>query len=315
MRAAAALDGLILIDKPAGWTSHDVVAKVRGILGVRKAGHTGTLDPDATGVLPICLGWATKLSQYLLLSEKEYRVVMKLGETTDTQDAGGRRTGGSGPTDLPEGVVRSVLDQFVGRITQVPPMYSAVKVGGVPLYRLARKGKEVPRPSREVEIREIRFLGMEGDRVSFDVVCSKGTYIRTLCADIGERLGVGACMESLIRLRTGPFRLEDAVTLEALEAMARSERLHTRLIPPDRIVGDLPEVRLTPAAAERTLCGAQVEGAGIFRIEGEFLSGEKVRLTDGEGRLIGMGEALYDRGRIPLREKHEKIVKIDRILV
>ena len=307
--------GLILIAKPAGWTSHDVVAKVRSILGIQKVGHTGTLDPDATGVLPVCIGRATKLSQYLLLSDKEYRVTMKLGETTDTLDGSGKRTGGAGAVCLQEETLRSVLREFVGRVSQVPPMYSAVKIGGVPLYRMARRGIEVERKPREVEIREILLLNVDQERVTFDVVCSKGTYIRTLCADIGTRLGVGGHMYRLTRTRTGPFSVTDAISLEELESLVRQGLLHTRLIPPDRMVEDLPSIRLYAYAVKRVLQGAPVDPSWICRIDGVFQTGAKVRLTDEEGGLLGIGIALRDHAGDFPGGMNEKIVRIDRILV
>jgi tRNA pseudouridine55 synthase len=292
-----------------------VVAKVRSLLGTQKVGHTGTLDPDATGVLPVCVGKATKLSQYLLASEKEYRVVLKLGETTDTQDGSGRRTGGSGRVDLDEASVRAALSRFVGKGTQIPPMYSAVKQGGVPLYRLARRGEVVAREPREVEIREIRFLGMAGDRVTFEMVCSKGTYVRVLCADVGEALSVGGHLETLVRLRTGPFTLGETLTLEELESLVRNGGLSERLISPDRMVEGLPRIRLRPPWVRRVQCGAPVEADAVLMVERSFVSGDRVRLSDDEGRLIGIGVALCDQSEAVPPLRGTTIVKIDRILL
>lgn len=230
------MDGLLIINKPRGWTSHDVVAKLRNILSQPKVGHTGTLDPDATGVLCICIGKATKLAQYASELEKEYRVVMKLGVITDTQDATGRVLKETKDFDITITEIMEAFKKFSGKIKQIPPMYSAVKVAGVPLYRLARKGKEIPREPREVYIKEIRLLEYSGVLIKFDVICSKGTYIRTLCNDMGNYLGVGAHMYSLERLRSGEFSINDAMTIEEVEALKKSGMLKTRLISMDQMV-------------------------------------------------------------------------------
>lgn len=230
------MDGLLIINKPRGWTSHDVVAKLRNMLSEPKVGHTGTLDPDATGVLCVCIGKATKLAQYALELEKEYRVVMKLGEVTDTQDATGRVLKETKDFDITITEIKEAFNKFSGKIKQIPPMYSAVKVGGVPLYRFARKGKEISREPREVYIKDIKLLEYSGVFIKFDVVCSKGTYIRTLCNDMGNYLGVGAHMYSLERLRSGNFSINDALTIEEVEALKKSGMLKTRLINMDQMV-------------------------------------------------------------------------------
>lgn len=230
------MDGLLIINKPKGWTSHDVVAKLRNMLSQQKVGHTGTLDPDATGVLCLCIGKATKLAQYTGELEKEYRVVMKLGEATDTQDSTGRIIKETKGFEITISDMEEAFRKFSGKIKQIPPMYSAVKVGGVPLYRLARKGKEIPREAREMTVKEIKLLEFSGSFVKFDVICSKGTYIRTLCDDIGNYLGVGAHMYSLERLRSGRFSIEDALTIEEVKDLIRVGMLGTRLISMDQMV-------------------------------------------------------------------------------
>ncbi len=224
------MDGVFNIYKEAGWTSFDVVAKLRGILKIRKVGHTGTLDPDATGVLPVCVGKATKLAAALTDSGKEYVAVMLLGRETDTQDAGGTVLREAEPETDPEKVREAVLG-FTGGYDQVPPMYSAKKVDGKKLVDLARRGIEVERPPRRVEIPSIEIEEMRLPRVRMRIRCSKGTYIRTLCHDIGRRLGCGACMESLVRTAAGDFRIEDAVTLGELEKLRDEGRLEERMIP------------------------------------------------------------------------------------
>ena len=213
-------NGIMNVYKEAGYTSHDVVARLRGICKMKKIGHTGTLDPDAVGVLPVCLGSGTKLCDMLTDWDKEYIAVLRLGVTTDTQDMSGRilRQCPAGEAQRldPEAVKAAVLG-FVGDYDQIPPMYSALKVNGRKLYELAREGREVERRARRVQIREIEILALELPLVRMRVVCSKGTYIRTLCHDIGEQLGCGGTMESLTRSRVGIFGIEEALTLEQLE--------------------------------------------------------------------------------------------------
>ena len=204
------INGILNIYKEKGYTSHDVVARLRRIAGQKKIGHTGTLDPDAEGVLPVCLGRATKVCDMLTDRDKTYEAVLLLGRTTDTQDISGTVLSECSTEDLePEKVEECILG-FAGEYDQIPPMYSALKVNGRKLYELAREGKTVERKSRRVVIRSIRILEMELPRVRMEVTCSKGTYIRTLCQDIGERLGTGGCMESLLRTRVGRFQAGDA---------------------------------------------------------------------------------------------------------
>ena len=223
------MDGVINIYKEAGWTSFDVVAKMRGILKIKKIGHTGTLDPAATGVLPVCIGKGTKKVESFMADDKVYRAVMLLGVTTDSQDMTGEvltRT----EVDADESRVREAVMSFVGGYNQLPPMYSAKKVGGRKLVDLARKGVEVERKPRFVNIMDIEIEEMNLPRVTMKVTCSKGTYIRTLCHDIGQKLGCGAAMESLVRTRVGRFKIEDAVKLEDLQRFADEDRLNEVVI-------------------------------------------------------------------------------------
>ncbi len=227
------LNGIISIYKEAGYTSHDVVAKMRGICRQKKIGHTGTLDPQATGVLPVCLGSGTKLCDMLTEKEKEYKAVMLLGVTTDTQDTTGRVLSEKTVT-VTEEQVEQACRSFLGKYQQVPPMYSALKVNGKKLYELAREGKEVERKAREVEILDLQILSVQLPRVEFLVRCTKGTYIRTLCTDIGEKLGCGACMESLLRTKVGSFDLEHSVTLSQLEDLRDEGRVDSVLFPVEK---------------------------------------------------------------------------------
>lgn len=211
------MDGVLNIDKPRGITSHDVVQRVRRILRIKKVGHTGTLDPEATGVLPVLVGKATKISRFLINSDKEYIATMMLGIKTDTGDSKGRVISeASGPFPS-EKEIRSVFEGFTGRIPQVPPMYSAIKVNGMPLYSLARKGIEVERKAREITVYSLDIRNIESTLITFRVHCSKGTYIRTLVSDIGDALGVGGHLVSLRRIVAGKFRIEDSVSLKELE--------------------------------------------------------------------------------------------------
>lgn len=236
-------NGVINIYKERGYTSHDVVAKLRGILRQKKIGHTGTLDPEAEGVLPVCLGKGTKLCDMLTDHDKVYEAVLLLGMSTDTQDTTGQVTArGEAPED--ESLVREAVMSFVGSYDQVPPMYSALKVNGQKLCDLARAGKEVERKSRPVTIYEIRIEEICLPRVRMTVSCSKGTYIRTLCHDIGEKLGCHGCMESLKRTRVGQFEIKDSLTLHQVEELRDQERLHEAILPVDGVFLAYPAVIL-----------------------------------------------------------------------
>ncbi len=225
------MDGVIIIDKPSGMTSHDVVAKVKRVLGARKVGHLGTLDPMATGVLPLVINKATKFAIKLQGDMKQYRAVMKLGEDTDTCDAEGQVVSTAPTSGIMTGEVTDVLKTFLGKISQVPPMYSAVKQGGVPLYKLARKGIVVEREPKEVEVYSIETLKVEVPFVTFTVACSRGTYIRTICHDAGEKLGCGAHLFELKRTLSGRFAIEGAVELDSTK-----EALKAALLPLDELV-------------------------------------------------------------------------------
>ena len=232
-------NGIVIVNKPQGFTSFDVVAKLRGIFGQKKIGHTGTLDPDATGVLPVCLGNATKVCDMLTDSDKEYRAVLLLGIRTDTQDISGQILEEKAVTaDLQ--AVREAVRSFTGTQLQVPPMYSALKVNGQKLCDLARAGKTVERKPRQIRVYEAEILRMELPRVEIRFRCSKGTYIRTLCDDIGRRLGCGGCMESLIRTGAAGFRLESAVGLDELQQAKEEGRLDAYVRSTDTVFLHLP---------------------------------------------------------------------------
>lgn len=239
------MDGILNVCKEPGFTSFDVVAKLRGICRQKKIGHTGTLDPDASGVLPVCLGNATKLCDMLTDKTKEYRAVLLLGRVTDTQDTTGKVLE-EHPVEAAEEQVRQAILSFVGEYDQIPPMYSALKVNGQKLCDLARAGKEVERKSRRVTIYSITIEKIELPYVTMTVSCSKGTYIRTLCHDIGQLLGCGGTMENLVRTRSGQFRLEDAYRLCEIETLAKEGRLETVLLKTDAVFSDLPAAVVKP---------------------------------------------------------------------
>lgn len=238
------INGVLNIHKEKGYTSHDVVAKLRGIVGQKKIGHTGTLDPDATGVLPVCLGKATKLCDMLTDKSKTYETVMLLGKTTDTQDISGEVLKEEAYEHLTTEEVERAILSFVGEYAQIPPMYSALKVNGKKLYELAREGIEVERKARPITIHSIQIKEIDLPRVRMEVYCSKGTYIRTLCNDIGEKLGCGACMEELLRTKVSCFRLADSLTLAEVQKMKEDGRLEEILTSIDSLFLEYPAVTL-----------------------------------------------------------------------
>jgi tRNA pseudouridine55 synthase len=285
------MTGFLNVHKPAGMTSHDVVARLRRLLGVQRIGHTGTLDPSATGVLPICIGAATRLSRFFLEMDKTYRAVVQFGVATDTQDASGRVVSRH-PTDhLTEREVRGVLEGFVGEQEQVVPMYSAVKIQGEPLYRSARAGIEVERPVRRVTIKRLEVEAVELPSVRFTVTCSKGTYIRTLCADAGERLGVGAHLARLERIRVGPFDLSEAMTIEEAERRFAEGRLEQSLHPPEAALSALPHLRVDEATVRSVRQGRPILARGVVSWPERFSVGETVAIHGPSDRLIAIGLA------------------------
>ena len=243
------INGVINIYKERGFTSHDVVAKLRGILKQKKIGHTGTLDPDAEGVLPVCLGKGTRLCDMLTDHSKVYEAVLLLGQSTDTQDVSGTVLQ-EASVEVSEEEVREAIMSFVGPYDQIPPMYSALKVNGQKLCDLARAGKEVERKARPVEIYEIQIEEIYLPRVRMTVSCSKGTYIRTLCHDIGEKLKCHGCMESLLRTRVGQFQLKDSLTLAQVETYRDENRVSEIVMPVDQVFSDCPALKLTKEAAK-----------------------------------------------------------------
>ena len=283
----AEFQGIIVIHKEKGFTSHDVVAKLRGILHMKKIGHTGTLDPDATGVLPVCLGRATKVCELLTDHDKTYEALLLLGKTTDTQDISGEVLEERDPGNLTEEEVRSCIESFIGEYDQIPPMYSALKVNGKKLYELAREGKTVERKSRKVQIHGIRILEMNLPHVRMEVDCSKGTYIRTLCHDIGEKLQVGGCMEELERTKVGRFLKEDAVTLDEVRQKMEQGEGAELFTPLDQIFAELPAVTVTDAKVWMSYNGNDLQERFLLEKEA-WTDGQEVRVYDSRKNFISL---------------------------
>ncbi|CDZ96091.1 MULTISPECIES: tRNA pseudouridine(55) synthase TruB [Pseudomonadaceae] len=294
-RIRRAVSGIILLDKPRGFTSNAALQKVRWLLNAEKAGHTGSLDPLATGVLPLCFGEATKFSQYLLDADKAYETVAQLGVTTTTADAEGEVIERK-PVNISQAQLEAVLPQFRGDLQQVPPMYSALKRDGQPLYKLARAGEVVEREPRSVTIARLDLLSLEADRARLAVSCSKGTYIRTLVEDIGRELGCGAHVAELRRTQAGPFDLSRTVTLEELEqahADGGPEALDAFLLPVDSGLEHWPLLQLSEHSAFYWLHGQPVRAPQAPQFG-------MLRVQDHNGRFIGIGE-VSDDGRIAPR--------------
>ncbi|MDE7274916.1 MAG: tRNA pseudouridine(55) synthase TruB [Lachnospiraceae bacterium] len=276
------INGIMNIYKEAGYTSHDVVAKLRGIVRQKKIGHTGTLDPDAVGVLPVCFGSATKLCDMLTDKSKEYEALMRLGVTTDTQDLSGKCLTESDFVPNESDIARAIMS-FVGGYEQIPPMYSALKINGKKLYELAREGKEVERQPRHVDIAFIRILEITPPEVRFVVGCSKGTYIRTLCADIGEKLGCGAAMAELKRTRVGRFRIEDAVKLSMVEEMMRMGTYEDYVIAPDSVFSECEGASVKQTGENALLNGNKLSRPQLdFDGNTFFEDGEMLRVYNGK---------------------------------
>lgn len=284
------MDGFLVVDKSAGMTSHDVVARVRKVCGVKKVGHTGTLDPFATGVLPIALGEATKAISFLDESEKEYRAVMKLGETTTTGDLTGELLRSRSLERLTPETVERMVPFFIGTISQVPPMYSALKRNGIPLYRLARRGETVIREPRQVVIHALTLVRVEPPLVEFVVRCSRGTYVRTLAEDMGEKLGYGAHLVELQRTMSGPFAVAQAVSLERLAELAAGAGLATTLLSPLAALQHLRQLRVTAEGAVKLNHGIIPGPDEVSGWDDPILAaGERVCFSY-QGRLLAVAE-------------------------
>lgn len=300
------MNGILNVYKEKGYTSHDVVAKLRGILQMKKIGHTGTLDPDAVGVLPICVGKGTKVCGLLTDWDKTYVAEVKLGITTDTLDMTGTVLTEQ-PVQVEEERLREVLAEFTGQLEQIPPMYSAIRINGKRLYELARRGEEVERRPRQITIHELSLtaVNLADQEFTIEVTCSKGTYIRSLCADIGGRLGCGAAMKSLIRTRVGRFALEQAHTLEEIENFCRENPPEKLLLPIDGIFEELASCRVQEGGMVFLKNGNRVAArfchyrtSSHTAAKGAPEDGEQVRMYGADGKFYALyrydsGDAMY----------------------
>lgn len=278
------MNGIIVIDKPIGKTSHDMVSFVRRLTGIKKVGHTGTLDPDATGVLPICIGRATKAADMLTVSDKAYRTQLVLGKTTDTQDASGKVLK-ERQVAVTQADIEEAVSQFIGEISQIPPMFSAIKKGGKKLYELARQGISVEREPRKVTIYDIVIeeINLDNKTVTLDISCSKGTYIRTLCEDIGEKLGCGAYMNSLVRTKSAGFTLSDSYTQEELAEMKENGMLGDAVLPLDAIFESYEKIKLNQVLAKKVKNGMRIK-------VNDIKNGEKYRVYDENDTFLCISE-------------------------
>ena len=295
------LSGVVVVNKPSGPTSFDVVRRIKSLFKVKRVGHTGTLDPTATGVLPICLGEATKVAGFVAEGEKEYQGIVRLGESTDTQDAAGKLLAKKPVDGITEARVLEELKGFVGLVEQTPPMFSARKVDGKRLYELARAGEEVERTPRQVTIDECRMVSFAQAAagavldVGVFVRCSKGTYLRTLAHDLGERLGCGGHLRELRRLRVGPFGLDESVGLEVLMALVKDgkrDELARFVLPLSRALDGLAELKLDGQLSKRVAHGHTPGPADLSRLRAPpFSRGRKIKLIDPDGRVLAVAES------------------------
>jgi tRNA pseudouridine55 synthase len=279
--------GALVIDKASGWTSHDVVAKMRGIARTKKIGHLGTLDPMATGVLPLLIGNATRLARFYTAERKVYEGVIRFGFSTNTYDAEGEPTSDAAPVHTDAAALTDIIAQrFLGEIQQTPPPVSAKKIGGVPAYKLARQNKEVVLSPVAVRIEEFRVLSCEGDHAAVRVVCSSGTYVRSLAHDLGQVLAVGAHLSQLRRLASGCFSLENAITLEVAQQLADADALTTRLIPASQLLPDFP------AEIVDDLTARQIRDGRAFRVSPFLVNTTQrhVKAVTRQGQLVAIGE-------------------------
>jgi tRNA pseudouridine55 synthase len=264
MTVSGNVSGIFNINKPSGLTSHDVVNRVRQLVGTRKVGHAGTLDPMATGVLLVCVGQATRLIEYIMAGSKTYRATIRFGLTTDTYDKDGQVIANADPSALTKETVTQALSKFVGEIDQTPPPFSAIKKEGVPLYKLARKGIMIQARPRRIRIEAINPIQWQLPEVVVDVICQTGTYIRSLAHDAGQMLGVGAYLTGLIRLASGNWSLDNAISLEVLEQAVVENRLQSVLHAQEEAVVDMPGVQLSPAQARAVRFGQSIDAVSTW---------------------------------------------------
>lgn len=288
------MDIVINLNKPKGITSQDAVTAVKRILNVKKAGHSGTLDPSATGILLVCVDKATKLASYFSSLDKEYIAVMKLGEATDTQDSCGNIIEKADKVNAREDEINNALESFKGRILQKPPMFSALKHKGQPLYKFARKGVDIPREPREVHIRRIELLKIYLPFVSFRVLCSKGTYVRTLCDDIGRKLGTFAHLSELERSAIGPFCIKDAVSLDELQDQVQSQSISKGIYSMDAALSWMPEIKVKEPVIKNVRNGNPIKMDDCLEIPVNLNAGDSVKIKSPQSEFLAIGSLIED---------------------
>jgi tRNA pseudouridine55 synthase len=309
------IEGLLNIDKPPGLTSHDVVARIRRLTRVSRVGHAGTLDPQATGVLPIGLGHGTKLTQFLHECPKTYRAVLRLGIRTDSYDAAGKVVAVRPVNEPRRDLVEVVLERFRGEIEQVPPMFSALKRQGQRLYTLARQGIDVERQPRQVQIFRLALLDLSAGTLRVEVECSSGTYIRVLADDIGAQLGCGAHLSELVRTAVGPFTLDGALTLSALEEAVRQGHWHQYIHALSAAVRGFPSIVITRAAVSALANGMAPVRQGISELIGTFAAGETVAILDQNGVLLAMASPLFSSTALDTAPSGAPVLSLRRVLI
>ena len=307
-------DSIVNLFKPVGPTSFDMVCSVRRILGVKKAGHIGTLDPAADGVLPICLNRSTRIIQFLSPLQKTYRATLELGSETDTQDATGRKVSTKDPSLVNETKIKQVFQTFVGEKDQTPPMYSAKKKNGIPLYKLATNGINIARDPVKITIYSIDFIKKEGNQVLFEVRCSAGTYIRTLSHDIGKKLGCYAHMVRLTRTKVGLFGLGRTLTLEELKVAYEEGRLPERLLPLEEALNFLPAIRVKEEYLESVSHGVALSKCFLETLPDRFEPGHYFRVFGNNDKVLAVVEPVVDQDKLPDLTPRDIVFKAKRVL-
>ncbi|MGB2804066.1 MAG: tRNA pseudouridine(55) synthase TruB [Candidatus Zixiibacteriota bacterium] len=308
------LSGVLVVDKPTGVTSHDVVQELRRVLGTKRVGHTGTLDPAASGVLLACVGKGTKVAQFLTGYDKEYRAVIRLGATTDTYDGEGEIKETKEECQVSSERIIDAIDSFRGEIWQLPPLHSAIKYKGKRLYQYAREKKEVERTKRKVEIKEISIMDVNMPYVELKVSCSKGTYVRSLAHDLGQKLGCGGYLFSLRRTKVGPYGLQDALSPERISEVKKEGKINEALISIEEALAHLPSVAVQEDSVARVQHGVPLVSSSVSKVEGSFEPGQTVSITDEQGRIIAMGKALSRSEKFLDSSFKNKLVQYLRVL-
>ena len=307
-------EGILNFYKTPGITSSKSVQKVKSLLKIKKAGHLGTLDPMAEGVLPIAINGSTKIIQFLEDVTKEYMVELGLGIQTDTQDATGKTISKKSIAHIKDEDIENAAKEFIGEINQVPPMYSAKKKNGIPLYKLARKGIEIPRRPNKVIIHSIEIKEKLDSRIRFKVLCSSGAYMRTLCHDIGEKLKCGGHMKTLIRQGVGIFKNKNAINLEKLECLEDIEKVSSFILSNDQILSFLPKIQIKMEHLNQVLNGSTLFKSVIEKVPEKFSSGTKFRIIDNDGFSAAIVESIFDKDQYELMDNQDKVFKFKKVL-